>query len=145
MNRSTPGLPIHHQLPEFTQTHVHWVSDAIWPFHRLCHFLLLPSIFPSIRSFPMTWLFTSSGQSIGASALALPVTSQGWFLLELIGLILQSKGLWRVFSSTTVQKHQFFGTQPALWSSSHIHTRPLEKPVVFDYLDLCWQSNVSAF
>ena len=51
MNHSTPGLPVHHQIPEFTQTHVHWVSDAIQPFHPLCPFLLPPSIFPSIRVF----------------------------------------------------------------------------------------------
>ena len=81
MKHSTPGLPVHHQLPESTQTHVHWVSDAI---HHLilCHPLfLLPSIFPSIRVFSMSQLFTSGGQSIGTSASAsvLPVNIQGWF------------------------------------------------------------------
>ena len=87
-----------------------------------CPLLLLPSIFPSIRVFSMS-LFTSSGQSIGASAPAsvLPVNNQGWFPLGLTGLILQSKGLSRVFSNTTVRKHQFFGAQPSLWSNSHLH------------------------
>ena len=67
-NRSTPGLPVHHQLQEFTQTHVHSVSDTIQPSHPLSSFLLLPSIFPSIRVFKMSQLFTSGGQNIGVSA-----------------------------------------------------------------------------
>ena len=93
----------------------------------LCHpVLLLPSIFPSIRIFSNEWLFASGGQSIGASASELPVNIQGWFPLELTGLIsLLSKGLSRVFCSTTVQ---FFGNQPSLWSNSHIRTWLLEKP-----------------
>ena len=101
----------------------------------LCHlFLLLPSIFPSIResiTFPVSWLVTSDGQGIrvSASASALPMNIQDWFPLGLTGLIsLQSKGLSRVFSSTTIWKHQFFGTQPSLCSNSHIHTWLLEKP-----------------
>ena len=97
----------------------------------LCRPLLLPSIFPSIRSFPVSRLFTSGGQSIGASASAtvLPMNIQGWFPLGLTGLIsLLSKGLSRVFSNTTVQKHKFFRTQTFLLSNSHIHTWLLEKP-----------------
>ena len=96
-----------------------------------CLLLLLPSVLPSIRVFSRSWLLTSSGQSIGASASAsvLPMNIQGWFLLGLTGLIyLLSKGLSRIFSSTTVQKHQFFGTQPSLWSNSHIRIWLLEKP-----------------
>ena len=85
--------------------------------------------FPASGSFPMSWLFTSGGQSIGASASDLPVNIQGWFPLVLTGLIsLQSKGLSRIFSSTRVQKHQFFDTQPSLWSNSQICTWVLEKP-----------------
>ena len=87
--------------------------------------------FPASESFPMSWLFTSGGQSIGASASAsvLPKNSQGWFSLGLTGLIsLLSKELSRVFSNTTVRKHQIFGIQPSLWSNSHIHTWLLEKP-----------------
>ena len=90
----------------------------------------LPS-FPASESFPVNQLFTSGGQSIGASASASvpPMNIQGWFPLGLTGLIfLQSKGLSRVFSNTTVQKRQFFSTQPSSWSSSHIHTWLLEKP-----------------
>ena len=92
----------------------------------LCHLLLLlPSIFPASGSFPMSQFFASGGQSIGASASAsvLPMYIQGWFPLGLTGLIsLLSKGLSRVFSSTTVQRHQKFGAQPSLWSNSHICT-----------------------
>ena len=112
MNRSMPGLPVHHHLPEFTQTHVHRVCDAIQPSH--------PGLSPSPpapnpsqhQSFPMSQLFTSGGQSTGVSALAsvLPKNTQDWFPLGWTGWIfLQSKGLSRVFSNTTVQKHQFFG------------------------------------
>ena len=92
----------------------------------LCRPLFLPPlIFPSIRSFPVSQFIPSDGQSIGVSASAsvLPMNSQDWFPLEWTGWIsLQSKRLSRVFSNTTVQKHQFFGTQPSLWSNSHINT-----------------------
>ena len=94
------------------------ISSSVVPFSS-------PSIFPSIRVFPMGQFFPSGGQSIGASASAsvLPMSIQGWFPLGWIGWIfLQSKGLSRVFSNTTVQKHQFFRTQPSLWSKCHIHT-----------------------
>ena len=79
----------------------------------------------------MSWLFASDGQSIGASASAsvLPVNIQGWFPFGLTGWILQSKGFSRVFSNTTVQKHQFFGAEPSLWSNSHIHIWLLEKTI----------------
>ena len=86
---------------------------------------------PASASFPMSWLFTSGGQSTEASASAsvLPRNIQGWFPLGLTNLIsLLSKGLSRVFSSTTTQKHLFFGTQPSLWFNSHIHTWLLKKP-----------------
>ena len=94
-------------------------------------FLFLPSIFPSTRVFSSKLAFTSGGQSIGASASAsvLPMNIQDWFPLGLTGWIyLLSKELSTVFSNTTVQKHQFFGTCPSWWSSSHIHTWLLEKP-----------------
>ena len=73
---------------------------------------------PASRSFPKSWLFLSGGQNIVASASVLPMNIQGWLPLGLTGLILQSKRLSRVLSSTTIQKHQFFGIQPSLWSSS---------------------------
>ena len=90
-----------------------------------CHQSLTAS-----RSFPVSWLFISGGQTTGASASAsvLPMNIQDWFPLALTGLILQSKGLSRIFSNTTLQKHQFFSTQLSFWSNSHIHTWLLEKP-----------------
>ena len=85
--------------------------------------------FPVSGSFPMSQFFTSGDQSIGVSASVLPMNIQDWFPLGWTGWIsLQSKGLSRVFSNTTVQKHQFFGTQLYLWSNSHMHTWLLEKP-----------------
>ena len=87
--------------------------------------------FPASGSFPMSQLFVLGGQSIEASALAsvLPVNIQGWFPLGWTGLTsLLSRELSRVFSSTTVWKHQFFSTQTSLWSNSHIHTRLPENP-----------------
>ena len=109
------------------------------PLSRWCHPTILSSVFPfssclqsfpASGSFPVSWLFTSGGQSTGASASAsvLPMPIQGWFPLGLTDLIsLLSKGLSRVFSSTTVWKHQFLRAQPSLWSNSHIHTWLLEK------------------
>ena len=96
--------------------------------------LLLPSIFPSIRVFSSD-LFASSDQSVRVSTSASVITMniQSWFPLGLTGLILQSKGLSRIFSSTTVKKPQFFGTQPSLWSNSHIHRLLLKKPWLWLY------------
>ena len=99
------------------------------PFSHWCHSTILSSVvpfpsclqpFPASESFSMSWLFASGGPSIEASASAsvLPMNIQGWFLLGLTGWIsLHSKGLWRVFSNTTVWKHQFFSTQPTSWST----------------------------
>ena len=101
------------------------VSSSVIPF-SFC----LQS-FPASGSFPRSLFFASGGQRIGvsASALVLPMNIQDWFSLGLTGLItLQSERRWSVFSNITVQKHQFFGAQLSLWSNSHIHTWPLEKP-----------------
>ena len=101
------------------------ISSSVVPFSYCLH------SFPASGSFPMSRSFTSGGQSIGVSASAsvLPMKIQDWFPLGWTGWIsLQSKGLSRVFSNTTVQKHQFFGAQPSLWSNSHINTWLLEKP-----------------
>ena len=100
---SMPGFPVLHHLPEFA--HVHWatMSSSVVPFSSC------PQSFPASESFPVSRLFTSAGQSTGASASAsvLPMTIQSWFPLGLTGLIFSlSKGLWRVSSSNTVQKHQ---------------------------------------
>ena len=129
MNRSTPGLPVHHQLLGFTQTHVHRVGDAISS--SVVPFSSYTQSLPASESFPMSQLFVWGGQSIRVSALAslLPKNTQGWSPSEWTGWIsLQSKGLSRVFSNTTVQKHQYFGAQLSSQSNSHIHTWPLEKP-----------------
>ena len=92
-----------------------WVSDAIQPSH-----LLSPSSPPVSGSFPMSWLLASGGQNIGAPPSVPLMNIRGWFPLGLTGLIsLLSKGLSRVFFSTTVWKCQFFDTQPSLWSNSH--------------------------
>ena len=128
MECSKPGLPVHHHLPELPQTHVHQVGDAIQPSHPLS---------PSPPAFNLSqqqglykWVVLCiSGQNIGVSASTsvLPMNIQGWFPLGWTDWILQSKGLSRVFSNTTVQKHQFFSTQSSSQSNSHIHTWPLEK------------------
>ena len=175
VNHSTPGFPVQHQLPEFTQTHMHWVGDAIQTFHPLsspsppvitfrsvqfshsvvsdslrphesqharppcpsptlqvhsnscpsscwCHPAISASVVPfscpqsvpESGSFQMSQLFSWSGQSIGVSALAsiLPMNTQDWSPIEWTGWTsFHSKGLSRVFSKTTVQKHQFFSSQ----------------------------------
>ena len=131
MNCSTPGLPVNHQLLEFTQSHVHRVCDAIQTSH--------PLLSPSPPTFNLSqhqglfqWVSSSiGGQSMGVSASAsvLPMNVQDWFPLGLTGLISwRSKGLSRVFSSSVVWKHQFFSTRPSLWSNFHILTWLLEKP-----------------
>ena len=101
------------------------ISSSVIPFSSC------PQSFPASGSFQMSQFFTTGGQSIGVSASAsvLPMNIQGRFPLGCADWIsLQSKGLSRVFSNTTVQRPQFFGTQPSLWSSSHIRTWLLEKP-----------------
>ena len=130
---STPGFPVHHQLTELAETHVLRVGDDIQPSHPLAS--------PSLPAFNLSSirLFSSDGQSVGASASAsvLPMNTRCWFPLGLTGFIsMQSKGPSRVFSNTTVQKHQFFDAQPSLWVNTHIHIwllekPPLEKPQIF--------------
>ena len=114
---STPGLLVHHQLPEFAQTHVHWIGDAIQPSHPLSspsppafnlsqHQGLLNESVLCIR-WPKCWSFSFS--------ISPSMNTQDWFPIRWTGWIsLQSKGLSRVFSNTTVQKHQFFSTQLSL-------------------------------
>ena len=118
---------------------VHWDSR---PSSQWCHPAISPSVvpfssrrqsLPASESFPMSQLFTWGGQGTGVSALAsfLPKKYQrkGWSPLKWTGWVsLQSKGLSRVFSNTTVQKHQFFSALPSSQSNSHINTWPLEKP-----------------
>ena len=119
MNRSTPGLPVHHQLLELTQTHVPWVSDAIQPSHPLSSSSPLAFSLTQHQglSNESALHFTSGGESIvvSVSASVPPMNIQDSFPLGWTGWIsLQSRGFWRVFSNTTIQKHQFFGTQLSL-------------------------------
>ena len=113
MDCSTPDFLVLHYLPEFAQTRFHWVGDAIQPSHSLS-----PSSLPALNLSQHQDLFQWVGSLhhvASASASVLPMNIQAWFPSRFIGLIsLLSKGLWRVFSSTTVQKHQFFGTQISL-------------------------------
>ena len=123
MDCSMPGFPVLYYLPEFAQTHVHWVSDTIQPSHPLSPSSLVLNL--SQHQGLFQWV-GSSHQVASASVLSMNI--QGWFPLGLTGLIsLLFKGLSRVFSNTTMQKHQFFSAQPSLWSSSHIHTWLLGK------------------
>ena len=106
-------------------------SSQWWHPASVVPFSSCPQSLPASESFPMSQLFTWGGQSTGVSALAsfIPKKSQGWSPSEWTGWIsLQSKGLLRVFSNTTVQKHQFFSAQLSSQSNSHIHTWPQEKP-----------------
>ena len=127
------------------------------PLSRWCHpnisssvipFSSCPQSFPTSGSFPVSWLFASGGQSIGASASVsvLLMNIQGWFPLGLTDLSsLQSKGLSRAFSNPTIRKHQFFSAQPSLWSNSFwsiVHD--YWKSQSFDYMHFCQQSDVSA-
>ena len=143
MDYTMPGFPVLHQLSEFAQTQVHCLGHAIQPSHPLLTLLFLPSIFPSIRvsssesvlhiRWPKYWSFSFSiSPSIEYSVL---------ISFRITGLILQSKGFSKVFSNTTVQRHQFFIPQTFLLFRSHICTLLLEKP----YMDLFHHSNVSAF
>ena len=134
MDCSIPGFPLLHYLLELAQIHVLWVSDAIQPAHPLSS--------PSPPAFNLSQhqcLFQSVSSSnqvaklleFPASTSVLPMNIQGWFPLGLTGLIsLLSEGLWRVSSSTTIQKHHFFllHGQHSSWSNSHMHTWPLKKP-----------------
>ena len=119
----TPGL---HSDSHISSPWCHpAISSSVVPFSSC------PQSLPTSKSFPMSQLFAWGGQNTGASALAsfLPKNTQDWSLSEWTGWIsLQSKGLSRVFSNTTVQKHQFFSTQLSSQSNSHIHTWLLEKP-----------------
>ena len=126
MDCKTPGFPVYHQLLEFTQTHVHSVSDAIQPsYPPSSPFSSCLQSFLASGSFPVSQFFTSGGQSIGVSASAsvLQMKIQDRFLSGWTGLIsLQSKGPSRFFSNTTVQKHEFFSAQLSLQSNFHNHT-----------------------
>ena len=126
---SMPRLPVHHQLLESIQTHVHWVCDAIQKSHPLSSPSPL-ALYISQHQGLFKWVSSSHQVAkVLEFQSVLPMNNQGWSPSEWTGWIsLQSKGLSRVFSNTTVQKHQFFSAQLSSQSHSHIHTWPLEKP-----------------
>ena len=143
MGCNTPGLRVPHHLPKFAQVHVHCISDTIQPSHPLM------SSSPSALSLSQhqSQLFTSGDQNTGASASAsvLPTSIQGLFPFRLTGLIsVLSKGLSGVFSSTIVWRHQFFAAL-LLYSPAFTTVCDQWEDHSLDYMDLCWQSNVSAF
>ena len=124
MDCSMSGLPVLHYLPKFAQIHVHPAissSDALFSF--------CPWSLPASGTWPMSQRLASDDHNTGASKSVLPMSIQGWFPFRLTSLIsLLSKGLLGVFSTTTVQRHQFFVVLTSLWSSSHNHTWPLGRP-----------------
>ena len=129
MNCSTPGLSVHHYLPEFPQTHIHWVSDAIQPSHPLSHpFPPAPNLSQYQGLFQ--WVVCCiRWTKYGSFNLSISTSNEYSNPLGLTGLIsLLSERFPRGFSSTTIKKHQFFSIQPSLWPNSHICTWLLEKP-----------------
>ena len=125
MDCCTPGFPVLHCLPEFAQTHVHWISGAIQSSHPL---LLLPPIPPSIRGFSNESTLRTRWSKYWSFSFNISPSNEhpGLIYLRMDWLHIQmespiSKGLSSVFSNTTVQKHQFFGTQLSSQSNSHIH------------------------
>ena len=131
------------------QVHVHCTGNAIQPSHPLTPSSPSALNLSQHQGLPMSWLFTSDNQDTGSSASAsvLPMSIQVWFTLRLTSLVsLLSRKLSGVFSSTTVRRHQFFGALPSLQSNFHScmlwdHWEDHS----LDYMDLCWQGNVSAF
>ena len=132
MNRSTPGLPVHHQLPKFTQTHAHRVGDAIQPSHPLCPLLLLPPIPPSIRVFSNESTFRRRWTKYWSFSFSISPSNEHpgliSFRMDWLDLLAVQGTLKSLLQHHTVQKHQFFGTQLSSQSNSHIRTWPLEKP-----------------
>ena len=144
MDGNMPGLWVHHQQPEFTQTHVHWVSDAIQPSHPLSPpSFSCPQSFPALGFPPMSWLFASCGLELQHQFLS--VNIQSWFPLGLTDLIsLLSKGLSGVFSSTTIQSINS-SVLSLLYGLSLTIIHDYWKNHSFDYMYRFQQSEVSAF
>ena len=121
------GFPVLYHLLKIAQTHVNWVCDASQLLSSVTPFSSCLQYFAASGSFPLSQFIASGSQSIGASASAsvLPKNIQDWFPLKLTGLISWSKGFSRVFSNTTVQKHQFFSAQPSLEKAKATHSSTL--------------------
>ena len=153
MDCSTPGFCVLHCLLELAQTHVHWVGDGHWVGNVWCHPNISSTVvpfssclqsFPASGSFPMSQLFAAGGQSVGASTSAsvFPMNTQGSFLLDRLVWSPWYPKDSRVFSSTTIQKHQFFGTKPS-YGLTHASRHDNWKIHSFNSRDLCQQSDVS--
>ena len=136
MNHRTSGLPVHHQLPEFTQTHVHGVSDAFHPYHHLS-FPSAPAPNPSQHQGLFQWA-NSSYEVAKYQSFSISISPSNeysgliFFRIDWFDL-LAVQGTLKNFSSTTIWKHQFFGSQPSIWSNSHICTWLLEQPYLWLY------------
>ena len=149
MDYNMPGFPVFHCL----LPHRSSCSNSC-PLNRWCYLTISASgtpfsfclqLFPASGSFPVSQLFTSGGSSVDVSAPVLPMNIQGGFPLGLTGLILQSKGLSRVFSSTTIRKHQVFGAQPSLWSSRWDDPNSIKsiRTVKFPLLNFCYLTGMT--
>ena len=125
MDCSTPGLPVHHRLPELAQTHVHWVGDAIQPSHPLCSLLLLPLVFPSIRVFSSESVLCIRWPKYWSFSLSINPSS-GYFGLISFRIdwldLLAVQGTLKILLQHHNSKASILGAQPSLWSNSHIHT-----------------------
>ena len=147
MNCSMPGFPVPHHFPEFAEVHVHWISDAIQPSHPLSPSSSCPQSFPASGSFPVSQLFASGGQNIGASASAsaLAKSIQGWFPLRLTCLIsLIPRNAQESFLAPQLE----IIISLVLCCLSCLAVTSIRdhwNNHSFDYMDLCWQSDVLAF
>ena len=145
---SMPDFPVLHYLPEFVQTRVHWVDDAIQPYHpSVIPFSSCPQSFPASESFPKSWLFASGGQSIGASASAsvLPMNNQDWFSLGVTDLLSYCPRDSQESSPAPQFKTISSSVLSLLYGPTLTSSLNYWKNHSFDYMDLCWQSDVSAF
>ena len=148
MDCTMPGLPVHHQLLEFTQTHIHWVGDAIQPPHPVIPFSSCLQAFPASASFPMSQLFPSGVQSVrvSSSASVLPMNIQDWVPLEdgLVGSPCNPRD-YEEFSPTPQFKNVNSSVLSFLYSPILTPIHDYWKNHSLDYTDLCWQSNISTF
>ena len=149
MDCSMPGFPVLHYLPEFAQTHVCWVNDAIQSSHPLSPpFSSCPQSCPASGSFPVSQVFASRGQSIGASASILPMNIQDWFPLEFTGdwvdLLASPRDCPESSPAPQFESISSFVLR-LVYHPTHTCVHDYWKKHSFDYLNLCWQSDISGF
>ena len=140
MDCSVPGLPVHQQCQELAQTHVHWVGDDIQPTYPVIPFSSYLQSLPASRSFLMSQFFKSGGQRSFSFSISPSTEYSGLISFRIDWLDFLSKGLSRVFSNTTVQKHQFFGAQLSFMVQLSHPCMTTGKNHSFDYMNLCQQS-----